>query len=175
MNNSVIQRLGSLSGQQTIALTVVGGIASGTLLFMTATLFIEPLVELFQTGGSPVGAGPPPEANAPANAGPHRAAAHGGPHSSLLLAISGLIGTAVVASLMMTYQTMTFATDVNADETQSDDDPLITLRRRYASGEIDDDEFKQRVSQISGMEFSSVEGHSDADTDANELSDELNT
>ncbi|ERG93705.1 SHOCT domain-containing protein [Haloquadratum walsbyi] len=152
MDNTVVQRLGSLSGQQTLALTLAGGIAIGTLLFMTTTLFIEPLIELFQTRGPPVGAGPPPEANAPANAGPHRAAAHRGPLSSLLLAISGLIGTVVVASLMIIYQTTTFATNVNTDETQSDDDPLMTLRKRYASGEIDDDEFKRRVNRISDME-----------------------
>jgi uncharacterized membrane protein len=163
MNQSVIQRFESLSAQQTFALTVLGGVTIGVVLFVISILFIEPLIELLRSGGP--SAGPPPEANAPANAGPHRGTHHGGSLNGLLLTVFGLISTVVVISLVMIYQTVTFADDSNSDsgsnKEQSQDDPLMTLRQRYASGEIDHDEFKQRVSRITETEFDSTQKDSE--------------
>ena len=165
MNQSVIQRFESLSAQQTFALTVLGGVTIGVVLFVISILFIEPLIELLRSGGP--SAGPPPEANAPANAGPHRGTHHGGSLNGLLLTVFGLISTVVVISLVMIYQTVTFADDSNSDsgsdsnKEQSQDDPLMTLRQRYASGEIDHDEFKQRVSRITETEFDSAQKDSE--------------
>ncbi|CCC39207.1 SHOCT domain-containing protein [Haloquadratum walsbyi] len=161
MNQSVIKRFESLSTQQTLALTALGGIMIGAVLFFTAVIFIEPLIVLLRGGGPPVSAGPPPEASAPAHAGPHRAAPHGGSLSGLLLTIFGLISTVVAISLVMIYQTVTFAHDSNSDAEHSDDDPLRTLRHRYASGEIDDDEFKRRMSRVSETESSSTQEQSE--------------
>jgi uncharacterized membrane protein len=169
MNQSVIQRFESLSAQQTFALTVLGGVTIGVVLFVISILFIEPLIGLLHSGGPPVSAsaGPPPEANAPANAGPHRGTHHGGSLNGLLLTVFGLISTVVVISLVMIYQTVTFADDSNSDsgsdsnKEQSQDDPLMTLRQRYASGEIDHDEFKQRVSRITETEFDSAQKDSE--------------
>ena len=170
MNQSVIQRFESLSAQQTFALTVLGGVTIGVVLFVISILFIEPLIGLLHSGGPPVSAsaGPPPEANAPANAGPHRGTHHGGSLNGLLLTVFGLISTVVVISLVMIYQTVTFADDSNSDsdsnKEQSQDDPLMTLRQRYASGEIDHDEFKQRVSRITETEFDSEHVSTNPDT-----------